>query len=196
VTAKHPDSSHSAPVEHARPGDLDGSQVGRATEEPTFSRGRKGLPFVDAYSIEANAAPELVWDAAIEGILPRFGGGFGYLAAGRVGEVAARALRAPYPRAASGGSRIPDVIVGFRVERAERPSLIALVGEHRFARYALTLRLEPVAGYSATRLTAETRAVFPGTAGRLYRAAVVGTGAHRLVVGRLLCRVRQLAERG
>jgi hypothetical protein len=33
----------------------------------------------------------------------------------------------------------------------------------------------------ATRLRAETRAVFPGTPGRLYRAGVIGTRAHVLV---------------
>jgi hypothetical protein len=33
-------------------------------------------------------------------------------------------------------------MVGFRVARAERPSLTALEGEHRFSRYALTFRAE------------------------------------------------------
>ncbi len=50
-------------------------------------------------------------------------------------------------------------MMGFRVARAERPSLIALKGEHRFSRYTLTLRIEPAEGSSCI-VTAETRAVF------------------------------------
>lgn len=189
------------------------------------------LPLIDAYSIEANARPEQVWDVIVERVLPRFGGGFGPLATGRVGKLGTRILRAPYAppmragpdaRVASAGAKAhvagtrtgvrmagtrtgaglvgtsataPSVIMGFRVERAERPALIALAGEHRFARYSLILRVGPGSGDSTSRLSAETRAVFPGVAGSLYRAAVIGTGAHRLVVSRLLTRIRRLAQR-
>jgi hypothetical protein len=159
----------------------------------------EALPFVDAYSIEADAPPEPVWDALVERVLPRFGGGFGPLVSGRVGRLGARALGAPYPRlpgtGSGAGTEVPDTIFGFRVERAERPSLIALAGEHRFARYSLTVRIDPVAGDSASRLTAETRAAFPGVAGRMYRAAVIGSGGHRLVVSRLLYRIGRQARR-
>lgn len=84
-------------------------------------------------------------------------------------------------------------MVGFRVARAERP-LIALEGEHRFSRYTLTLRIEPAEGSSCI-VTAEIRAVFPGRAGRLYRKAVIGTGAHVRVVRRLLSSIKRRAER-
>jgi len=173
------------------------------------------LPFVDAYSIEADAPPERVWDVIVEQVLPRFGGGFGPAATGRIGRVGTRLLRAPYaPPALTGahagtrpaGARgraggagpsapsAPSVIMGFRVEQAERPGLIALAGEHRFARYSLTLRVTPSGSGSTSRLSAETRATFPGVAGWTYRAAVIGTGAHRLVVSRLLHRIRRLAR--
>jgi hypothetical protein len=42
-----------------------------------------------------------------------------------------------------------------------------------------------------SRLRAETHAAFPGLLGRLYRAAVIGSGGHRLVTRRLL---RQIAR--
>ncbi|MGW1169599.1 hypothetical protein [Streptomyces sp. NPDC002550] len=35
-------------------------------------------------------------------------------------------------------------------------------------------------------MSAETRAVFPGPAGRLYRLLVIGTGAHAAVMRRML----------
>jgi hypothetical protein len=166
----------------------------RRAGEPTAVRDPDELPFIDAYSIEASAPPEPVWDAVVERVLPRFGGGFGPLVTGRVGQLGARALGAPYAQPMSTAAGVPDTIFGFRVERAERPSLIALVGEHRFARYSLTLRIEPVAGRSSSRLTAETKAAFPGAAGRIYRAAVIGTGAHRLVVSRLLYRISRRTQ--
>ena len=41
------------------------------------------------------------------------------------------------------------------------------------------------------RLRARTHAAFPGILGRLYRAAVIGSGGHRLMTRRLL---RQVAR--
>jgi hypothetical protein len=43
-------------------------------------------------------------------------------------------------------------------------------------------------------LRAQTHAAFPGIVGQLYRAAVIGSGAHRLVVRRLLSRVARAAR--
>jgi hypothetical protein len=183
-----------------------------ATTDPANAHAPRELPFVDAYAIEADAPSERVWDVIVEQVLPRFGGGFGPAATGRIGRVGTRLLRAPYappaPTGAGTGSRLagargraggagpsaPSVIMGFRVEQAERPGLIALAGEHRFARYSLTLRVTPSGSGSTSRLSAETRAAFPGVAGWTYRTAVIGTGAHRLVVSRLLHRIRRLAR--
>lgn len=87
---------------------------------------------------------------------------------------------------------------GFCVSRSG-PNEIALEGEHRFARYALVFRLDPLGGGSSsggsgTRLRAETRAAFPGLRGRAYRTLVIGTRGHVLVVRRLLEAVRRSAE--
>lgn len=94
------------------------------------------------------------------------------------------------PRPLGVGSSIP----GFHVEAAQEPLKLALVGRHRFSRYALIFRLdEPAAGH--TRLRAETRAEFPGLAGRAYRGLVIGTGAHVLVTRRILEAAKRRAER-
>jgi hypothetical protein len=42
-------------------------------------------------------------------------------------------------------------------------------------------------------LRVQTHAAFPGALGRLYRAAVIGSGAHRIVARRLLRRVARTA---
>ena len=68
---------------------------------------------------------------------------------------------------------------GFRLaERA--PDRVVLTGRHRFSTYTLT--------FEATdgRVAAITHAAFPGVAGRLYRAAVIGSGAHAVLVRRML----------
>ena len=88
------------------------------------------------------------------------------------------------------GSTIP----GFLVARSVPPAVLALMGEHRFSRYALIFRItETPAG--PVRLSAETRAEFPGRRGRIYRALVIGTRGHVLATGSILRSVRRLAER-
>jgi hypothetical protein len=145
-----------------------------------------GLPFIDAHQVDVAAEPERVWDATAR-LLPRIGG--------RLGPAFARLLGcSEVERPALASHELPDAIVGFRVERAERPSLIELRGQHRFARYALTFRIEPGTN-SGSVLIAETDAEFPGAAGRLYRAAVIGTQGHVVVVRRLLRTVKRGADR-
>jgi hypothetical protein len=114
--------------------------------------------------------------------------------AGAVGPLFARLLGASNVDSPPAGPGIPEAMVGFRVARAERPWLIALEGEHRFSRYTLTFHIEP-AEDSSCIVTAETRATFPGRAGRMYRAAVIGTGAHVIVVRSLLSAIKRRAER-
>lgn len=150
---------------------------------------RAALPFIDAHTIEVDAAAERVWDVLVHVVLPRFGAGLGPL-----GPPLARLVGCPYTQPPPPGTAVPETLVGFRVDRAERPALVALEGSHRFARYALTFRIDP-AGDGASRVSAETRAVFLGAAGRRYRGAVIGTGGHVFVVCRLLSQVRRLAER-
>ena len=84
---------------------------------------------------------------------------------------------------------------GFVVARSIAPAVLALMGQHRFARYALIFRItETPAG--PTRLSAETRAEFPGPQGRAYRALVIGSRGHVLAVHSILRSVRRAAERG
>ncbi|GHH59948.1 hypothetical protein FHS35_006476 [Streptomyces umbrinus] len=93
------------------------------------------------------------------------------------------------PRPLAEGSTFP----GFRVAAAVPGRELVLGGRHRFSSYALIFRLEP-AGPGRSRLTAETRATFPGPAGGLYRLLVLGTGGHAVGVRRLLAAVRRRAE--
>jgi hypothetical protein len=114
---------------------------------------------------------------------------------GRAARRLARALDC-HPAEASGeighrGATIP----GFCVVRVIEPAVLALQGEHRFSRYGLIFRLEPTKDGN-TLLRAETRAEFPGIKGSAYRALVIGTRGHVVVVNRLLGAVRRRAEEG
>jgi hypothetical protein len=144
------------------------------------------LPFVDEHGVEIVAPPEVVWQA-----LCRVAeGSFSSSAAARFARLLGCEPSAPAgPRPLAKGSTIP----GFAVARAEPGSELALAGRHRYSEYALVFRLAGADG--ATRLRAETRAVFPGASGRLYRAGVIGTRTHVLVTMRLLNAVKQRAER-
>ncbi|WP_067696317.1 hypothetical protein [Nocardia jejuensis] len=81
---------------------------------------------------------------------------------------------------------------GFVLDEADPPQRLAAKGRHWFSRYALTFTLEEESP-GRTRVTAETRAAFPGIHGRVYRALVIGSGAHTLVVRDLLRRIARAA---
>jgi hypothetical protein len=137
--------------------------------------------------VDVAASADRVWNA-----LARHVGGVG---SGRPGKRIAGGLRC-VPGERSG--TFPDIgatIPGFMVMRSVPPAVLALMGEHRFARYALIFRLsETLAG--PVRLSAETRAEFHGARGRAYRALVIGTRGHGLAVHSILRSVRRGAERG
>jgi hypothetical protein len=82
---------------------------------------------------------------------------------------------------------------GFKLEEATRPQRLSLKGRHLFARYRLAFELAPDHGY--TRVRALTWAAFPGLHGKAYRALVIGSGAHRVVVRRMLGRIAAQARR-
>jgi hypothetical protein len=82
---------------------------------------------------------------------------------------------------------------GFAVAEEEAPRHLALRGRHRFSRYELSFDVEPHADGVTVR--ARTAAEFPGLAGRAYRALVIGSGGHRLVVRAMLRQIARAAER-
>jgi hypothetical protein len=139
--------------------------------------------FVDEHEVEVAASPEAVWRA-----LGRQLRGWR-----RPAEVYAFAVGArPWQRSgdplATGGT-----IPGFTVEEAVPGQLLRLGGRHHFSAYTLTFTLAPSDG--RTTLTAHTDAHFPGPHGRLYRAVVVDSGAHRTFVRRMLRAIGRSADR-
>jgi hypothetical protein len=138
-----------------------------------------GLPYIDEHSARSDASTDAVWSALLD-VLGRETPGNRRLA---------RMLRCdPAAGTPAFSGRPGEAVPGFRVAQAEPNRLLVLRGRHRFADYALTLIL------GDGRLRARTHAVFPGLLGRLYRAAVIGTGAHGVFTRRLLRRVVRCAE--
>jgi hypothetical protein len=157
------------------------------------------LPFVDEQARVVAAPAAAVW-RAVEQVMTGTAGGAGqHSTAGGAGQHST-AGGAGQHSTAGAAARWYGRLVGVRGERAfevarsEPPRRLVLVGEHRFARYALGFTIDD-RGAGASVLRAETRAEFPGVAGRLYRGLVIGSRAHVLVVRRLLARVARRAER-
>jgi hypothetical protein len=77
---------------------------------------------------------------------------------------------------------------GFVLDRAKPHEEYALNGRHPFAVYRLVFELDEE-GSQRTRVRALTWAEFPGIRGKIYRTLVITSGAHRIVVRRMLKRV-------
>lgn len=84
------------------------------------------------------------------------------------------------------------VPVGFVLAESTPPARLALKGRHPFAVYRWVFELDPD-GPRRTRVRAQTWAAFPGVHGKIYRALVIGSGAHRVVVRRTLKRIAAAA---
>ena len=133
------------------------------------------LPYIDEHSERVDAPADVVWTALLEVLRREMSG-----------STIARILGCdPAQGTAEFAGRPGEAVPGFRVVEAEPGRRLALRGRHRFSTYALTFVLD------GDRLRAQTHAAFPGVLGRLYRAAVIGSGGHRLVTRRLL---RQVAR--
>jgi hypothetical protein len=81
------------------------------------------------------------------------------------------------------------VPIGFVLDEVQEPERLALKGRHLFAVYRWVFELDPLDGVDTpgrTRVRATTWAAFPGPHGKIYRALVIGTGAHRVVTRRTL----------
>jgi hypothetical protein len=129
------------------------------------------LPHVDEHRTHVRATPERTWDAVLH--------------------LARRRLTRPAPAAFAALWRL-EPASGFAVAEETRPQLLALRGRHRFSRYELAFVIDP--GPDGVTLRARTSAVFPGFAGRAYRALVIGSGGHRMIVRRMLKHIVRSAE--
>ena len=144
------------------------------------------LPFIDEHWIEIAAKPDEVWEALI-----RVVSGVG---AARSGASFAKALGCEETETEGESGEIGSKIPGFVVTRSVKPAVLALMGQHRFSRYALIFTiLEKPSGLML--LSAQTRAEFPGRKGRVYRGLVIGSHGHVVVTTSLLRQVRRRAER-
>ena len=143
------------------------------------------LPYIDEHGGYVGAAPERTGAAlmAVGAALRGPAGPLGW-------------LLGLQPAHASGdwsvGVQAGAALPGFVVEQARPPTHLALGGRHRFSHYALVFELED-GGPAGTRVRARSWAAFPGLHGRSYRALVIGSGAHRLVVRRLLRQIERRA---
>ncbi|GAA1062082.1 NUDIX hydrolase [Agromyces bracchium] len=140
------------------------------------------LPHVDEHVNEVAAGRDVVWRA--------------------LAEVVSHAASARFARMLGAddvtreGPAVPGVgavVPGFHVVAAEPPQRLSLAGRHRFSDYELTFRIDAL-GPDRSLLRAETRAIFPGRSGTVYRGVLMGLGLHRAATRRMLRSVRRRAE--
>jgi hypothetical protein len=144
------------------------------------------LPWVDEHAGEIAAPVSVVWPVLLRTVERMTAGGAAPRYARAVG---CADTEVGGPRPLEVGSTVP----GFHVAAMTPERLLVLAGSHHFSDYALSFRLEPL-GAVRTRVIAETRAVFPGLQGRAYRALVIGTRMHVLVVRRVLRGISRRVE--
>ncbi|MFI1918187.1 hypothetical protein [Nocardia sp. NPDC020380] len=136
------------------------------------------LPFIDEHRRLVAAPPAAVWAALTD-----------WIAGANLGVTDLFAdLVGTEPRRASG--TIPEVgatLPGFAITESVPDDHLTLTGRHRFSRYALIFSVRAESG--GTVLSARSYAEFPGLHGRLYRTAVITSGAHRILVRQLLARI-------
>ena len=145
----------------------------------------ESLPYVDEHFVDVAATAERTWEALVAWI--------GATGRNRRRPLLARRLGCVPSEASGEPGEIGSTIPGFIVTRSVPPAVLALMGEHRFSRYALIFRITETPS-GPVRLGAETRAEFPGRRGRAYRALVIGSRAHVLATRSILRAVRKLAE--
>jgi len=132
------------------------------------------LPYVDTRTVTVAAASEQAFDT-VAGSIPRAG---------------SRGPLLFYARVIGCEDGQP-----FSVAVTHRPAELVLTGRHRFSRYELAFQFVP-AGPGSTVISAITHAAFPGIGGRLYRAAVIGSGGHRFAMRAMLAGLKRRAEQG
>jgi hypothetical protein len=147
----------------------------------------ESLPFVDEVSTEVEATPEEAWEAVVATVERRGGR--------TAGRATGRALGCVPDRCAGEVGEIGGTVPGFLVTRSVPPAVLALMGEHRYSRYALVFRVAERGLDRPLLVSAETRAEFPGVSGSIYRLLVVGSHGHAVAVRSLLGSIRREAER-
>lgn len=145
----------------------------------------EGFPFIDSPSIDVMASPQRCWDAMTTVI------------GGRLERSGARAVAAVLgcdDRVARGSHQAAgSTLAGFHVARSDPPVRWRLEGAHRFSQYSLEFLVEDLRD-GRSRVHAESRARFSGWYGTMYRALVIGSHGHRVVVRRMLEGIKRHAE--
>ncbi len=173
-------------MEASKPPAEASAQDASAARTRTIDFPLERLPEIDEHGTLIHAPPERVWEAMLA-VLPRsFSGRL-------TGRVAVR-LGCEETELRGEPGTIGSTLPGFICARSVEPAMLALEGQHRFSRYALLFRLEPTKD-NKTLLRAETRALFPGWKGRIYKTLVVGTRGHVLAVNSILRGIRKRAEK-
>jgi hypothetical protein len=129
------------------------------------------LPFVDEYGLTVQTGEEQAWPAVV---------GYATALSRSRHRVLSRLL-----------GTVPES--GFEIVATRPHEELTLAGRHRFATYRLVFRVAPVGG--RVRVTADTFARFPGVRGRVYRALLMHTRAHRVATTRMLREIGRRAER-
>ena len=159
---------------------LDGPQGRRTIDVPL-----EELPPIDEHAIEVDASAEATWKA----LFPTLEHSFDSRGARRYSERVGAGVTAADGDLHHPGGTLP----GFTVIRAIEPVMLALAGRHRFAQYAIVFRIDLLPG-QRSQVRLETRADFVGRKGRLYRAGVIGTRGHVILVNRMLRAIKRRAE--
>jgi hypothetical protein len=129
------------------------------------------LPHIDEHAVETRGPRDAVWTSLLRTLRRTMGGSSTF----------ARLLGCDPSRiSADFDGSVGQTLPGFRVVEADPGHHLTLEGRHRFSRYRLTFDLD------ADQVRARTDAAFPGALGRMYRAAVIGSGAHKLITQRML----------
>jgi len=145
------------------------------------------LPFIDEFDVLVDAPAEEAFLAAAKRMQRSFEGP-GARAFSRFLRCVHRGRDYTVP------PKVGQEANGFMVARADPPTALVLEGRHRFAAYRLSFLVDPIDARHS-RLRARTDARFPGLPGALYRALVIGSGGHGMIVRGMLARMAASAAR-
>lgn len=146
----------------------------------------EGLPPLDEHGIQIDAPSEVVWPAMIAAVRKTLG----HPTNARL----VRGLGSEEFEIDKNFPAIGSTLPGFIVARVIGPAVLALEGEHDYARYALVFVLDPLPD-ERTLLRAQTRADFKGVRGKAFRRLTIGTHAHGALLRQILRKARRQAER-